>query len=130
MGDGDHFGETQDGPEREAQRREWRREREEREERDRVETRLRARVAELEAEVERLRADRDEIIGNGEAMNDGPTSHCSDCGRRMVWERKPAQPTGDTYPSPGSWMCPRCVMERCRRAEAKVERLTKERDEP
>lgn len=46
-------------------------------------------------------------------LDPGPNEFCTDCGRRMVWQRE------TDYP--GSWMCPNCVLIRC-------DRLTRERD--
>lgn len=55
------------------------------------------------------------------SFDSGPNELCTDCGRRMVWQRE------TDYP--GSWMCPNCVMRRCDEAEVKVATLTRERDE-
>jgi len=52
-----------------------------------------------------------------------PPGHelCTDCGRAMVWQR--------TEGDPGSWMCPNCVMQRCRKAEQACYQMECERAE-
>jgi DNA-directed RNA polymerase subunit RPC12/RpoP len=56
--------------------------------------------------------ERDEAIGIVPGSNDGPTPHCSDCGRRMVWD-------DPDHPTP-TWTCPRCCVKRMRAAEGLV----------
>ena len=48
---------------------------------------------------------------------------CSDCGRKMVWQRE-VEPDGK-WEYPGSWMCPNCVCRRMNESEAEVRRLRK-----
>lgn len=88
----------------------------------------------LKAENERLVAERDEFKVREWRVRGGiapfQPDNCSDCGRAMVWQRE-VQLDDDS--SPGSWMCPNCVMRRCDKAErelaelrAKSERLVAE----
>jgi hypothetical protein len=56
-------------------------------------------------------------IGPGESTP-ANYSHCTDCGRAMVYNRKP----GEQGPG-SSWMCPRCVMERARALEKERDAL-------
>ena len=47
------------------------------------------------------------------AVPAGPFPNCHDCGAVMVWD--------DVRREMPVWMCPRCVLECCRRAEAAVD---------
>lgn len=47
----------------------------------------------------------------------GPFERCHDCGARMMWSDPDA-------PAP-SWMCPRCVYWRMRRAEEELARVSR-----
>jgi hypothetical protein len=85
------------------------------------------RADKAEADLAAAVADRNEIIGNGAGMNDGPYTHCTDCGRHMVWQR-PTADTGDTFHHPGSWMCPNCVLDNLHRREADLAAMTAERN--
>ena len=48
---------------------------------------------------------------------EGPYKYCTDCGCEMVW-------SNPVHPTP-TWMCPSCVYDRMKSAEAEVKRLSK-----
>ena len=55
-----------------------------------------------------LREERDEALGIGPGMNDGPFTQCTECGRRMVWQYPVNVDAGE--PGAPSWTCPNCVV--------------------
>ena len=88
MSNGDHFGETQDGPERERSRRAWEKESREREAREAELKMLRTRIDGLEAEVERLHVGCADLLIR--AVTAERELEAVSESRRKVWEERDA----------------------------------------
>jgi len=83
-------------------------------------TELSNQLAEKYAEIEKLE-NLIEAVRGGDPLK-GHES-CTDCGRRMVWQRD------KTSSYQGSWMCPNCVCRRMDKAKAEIKKLEKENAE-
>jgi hypothetical protein len=62
-----------------------------------------------------------EAVGIGPGSNDGPWTHCKDCGRRMVWQYPVNVDAGE--PGCPAWTCPNCVVVRVCAARAALAEL-------